>query len=70
MLEMTVPQALHISHGSFRPHSSMAIPGHADMGDLLESMLRSGHARGWAGRVAAFLALPGHAWRWWRNGKS
>ena len=70
LLEMTVPQALHISHGSFRPHYSMAIPGHADMGDLLESMLRSGHARGWAGRVAAFLALPGHAWRWWRNGKS
>lgn len=66
LLEMTVPQAVRVSQGSFRPHYALAVPGHADMGDLLEALLRSGHVRGWLGRFGAMLALPGHAWRWWR----
>ena len=70
LLEMTVPQVIRVSHGAFRPHYDLAIPGHADMGDLLESLLRSCHSRGWLGRVVAMLALPGRAWSWWRAGKS
>lgn len=66
LLEMTAPQAIRVSQGSFRPHYALAIPGHADMGDLLEALLRSGHSRGWLGRTGAIFALPGHAWRWWR----
>lgn len=70
LLGMTVPQAIRVSRGVFRPHYGIAIPGHADMGDMLEGLLRGGHGRGWLGRLWALLALPGQAWRWWRGGNT
>lgn len=69
LLEMTVPQVVRVSGGTFRPHYDMAIPNHADMGDLLESFLRMDHSHSWVSRISAALSVPMRAMAWWR-GKS
>ena len=67
LLEMTVPQVVRVSTGTFRPHYDMVIPNHADMGDLLESFLRMDHARSWVSRIGAAFSVPIRAFAWWRG---
>lgn len=67
LLEMTVHQVVRVSHGSFRPHYELAVPGHPDMGNMLEALLQAGHAGGIRARIVAAMGLPGHALRWWRS---
>lgn len=67
LLDMTVPQVVRVSSGTFRPHYEMAIPGHADMADLLESFLRMGHAESWYSRFLAAFSMPFRAMAWWRR---
>jgi hypothetical protein len=66
---MTVPQVVRVSGGTFRPHYDMAIPNHADMGDLLESFLRMDHSHSLVSRISAAISVPMRAMAWWR-GKS
>jgi acyl-CoA reductase-like NAD-dependent aldehyde dehydrogenase len=65
LLEMTVPQAVSVRAGTYRPHYDPA----AGQGELLRGLLEAGHAPGWGQRWRGWRRLLGAAWRQWGAGK-
>jgi acyl-CoA reductase-like NAD-dependent aldehyde dehydrogenase len=58
LLEMTVPQAVSVREGSFRPHLDMADrPDAAQQRELAQALLEAGHAPSLGQRVRAWTRL-------------
>ena len=69
LLEMTVPQAVSLKGGSFRPHYDLASgKGIPDQAELLRTLLESAHAPTRDRRWRAWFRLMGGLWREVRAG--
>lgn len=63
LLEMTVPQAVSVRGGRFRPHYDLAPGRDADQGDLLRAFLDLGHGPTAGRRLRGLVGLVRSLWR-------
>ncbi len=64
LLALTVPQTVSVRRGRFRPHyPPVTAATEPALHDLLEGLLRAGHASGWRERLAGLRQLLRGVWR-------